>query len=113
MQLVIFVLVKGHYLNSSGTAIGRDIPAFLHTVCSMTYSPAELASRVATFNFFNTGFKMKIEQWMQMRMKKDTVREGDDDVNDGSVITKTSFPAIGLEESHLSQWGRNLSIGSP
>jgi len=50
MQLVIFVLIKGHYPSSTGTTIGKDIPAFLHTVCSMNYSPAELASRVASFN---------------------------------------------------------------
>lgn len=50
MQLVIFVLIKGHYPSSTGTTIGKDIPAFFHTVCSMNYSPAELASRVASFN---------------------------------------------------------------
>lgn len=50
MQLVIFVLIKGHYPSSHGTAVGKDIPAFLSTVCSMTYSPADLASKVASFN---------------------------------------------------------------
>ena len=51
MKLVIFVLIKGHYPSSLGKAIGKDIPAFMYTVCSMTCSPSELTSARASFNF--------------------------------------------------------------
>lgn len=50
MQLVIFILIKCLYPSSSGTAIGKDIPAFLSIVCSMTYSPADFDFKVASLN---------------------------------------------------------------
>ena len=49
MQLVIFVLLKGHCHLSPGNDIGKDIPTFLNVVSLMVCSPMELSQRCAIF----------------------------------------------------------------
>lgn len=46
---IAFTLLRGHYPSADGTAIGSDIPAFMHNILGMNVSPAAVAAAVASF----------------------------------------------------------------
>ncbi|KAK4008483.1 hypothetical protein OUZ56_013622 [Daphnia magna] len=46
---IAFTLLRGHYPSADGTAIGSDIPAFMHKILGMNVSPAAVAAAVASF----------------------------------------------------------------
>jgi len=49
----LFLMLRGSYPKSEGTAVGTDIPAFLVSIAGMTESPAATAAGLASFNLQN------------------------------------------------------------
>lgn len=45
----IFLMLRGSYPESTGTATGSDIPAFLVNICGMNESPCDCAAGLASF----------------------------------------------------------------